>query len=247
MAARRPHVPVALLAPRHHELAAGEDVELFFITGADALAQILSWKDHDDIWSLAHFVGVTRPEHELSGALVITSRRPTPTSLRQSVESLASTVSLALESAAGVPLGLEVEAFAVPGKVPLFQEAPDGADPGRQHRPDELAIEQGADGLECDVRLTGLFHESTESRSPEEAFQLRQLVRQVIQATSAVRSTARANPSQGPRRTQTVAGGSPTSASMRPMRAPDWSTWRGWTSISIAPSSMAMPSSARSR
>jgi nicotinate-nucleotide adenylyltransferase len=41
--------------------------ELFFITGADALAQILSWKDIDELWALAHFVGVTRPGHELSG------------------------------------------------------------------------------------------------------------------------------------------------------------------------------------
>jgi nicotinate-nucleotide adenylyltransferase len=43
------------------------DADLFFITGADALAQILSWKDIDELWSLAHFVGVTRPGHELDG------------------------------------------------------------------------------------------------------------------------------------------------------------------------------------
>ena len=42
------------------------DAELFFITGADALAQILTWKDVDELWSLAHFVGVTRPGHVLS-------------------------------------------------------------------------------------------------------------------------------------------------------------------------------------
>ncbi|MCT9867792.1 nicotinate-nucleotide adenylyltransferase [Paenarthrobacter aurescens] len=42
------------------------DADLFFITGADALAQILSWKDVDELWSLAHFVGVTRPGHELN-------------------------------------------------------------------------------------------------------------------------------------------------------------------------------------
>jgi nicotinate-nucleotide adenylyltransferase len=40
--------------------------ELFFITGADALAQILSWKDVDELWDLAHFIGVTRPGHLLS-------------------------------------------------------------------------------------------------------------------------------------------------------------------------------------
>jgi nicotinate-nucleotide adenylyltransferase len=41
------------------------DAELFFITGADAMAQILGWKDAEELWSLAHFVGVTRPGHEL--------------------------------------------------------------------------------------------------------------------------------------------------------------------------------------
>lgn len=44
------------------------DDELYFITGADALAQILSWKDVDELWSLAHFIGVTRPGHELTGS-----------------------------------------------------------------------------------------------------------------------------------------------------------------------------------
>ncbi|GAA1496027.1 nicotinate-nucleotide adenylyltransferase [Paeniglutamicibacter kerguelensis] len=41
------------------------DAELFFITGADALAKIMSWKDAEELWTLAHFVGVTRPGHEL--------------------------------------------------------------------------------------------------------------------------------------------------------------------------------------
>jgi nicotinate-nucleotide adenylyltransferase len=43
------------------------DADLFFITGADAMAQIMSWKNIDELWSLAHFVGVTRPGHELNG------------------------------------------------------------------------------------------------------------------------------------------------------------------------------------
>ena len=42
------------------------DDELFFITGADALAQILSWKDADELFDLAHFIGVTRPGYVLS-------------------------------------------------------------------------------------------------------------------------------------------------------------------------------------
>jgi nicotinate-nucleotide adenylyltransferase len=42
--------------------------ELFFITGADALAQILSWKNAEDALRLARFIGVTRPGYELSDA-----------------------------------------------------------------------------------------------------------------------------------------------------------------------------------
>ena len=41
------------------------EADLFFITGADAMAQIVSWKDNDELWKLAHFVGVTRPGHVL--------------------------------------------------------------------------------------------------------------------------------------------------------------------------------------
>ncbi|GLZ00894.1 nicotinate-nucleotide adenylyltransferase [Actinoplanes sp. NBRC 103695] len=44
----------------------GPEAELFFITGADALARILSWKDALEVFSLAHFVGVTRPGFELT-------------------------------------------------------------------------------------------------------------------------------------------------------------------------------------
>jgi nicotinate-nucleotide adenylyltransferase len=44
----------------------GPGAELYFITGADALAKILSWKDALEMLSLARFVGVTRPGFELS-------------------------------------------------------------------------------------------------------------------------------------------------------------------------------------
>jgi len=46
----------------------GPDVEMFFITGADALAQILSWRRADELFELAHFVGVTRPGYDLADA-----------------------------------------------------------------------------------------------------------------------------------------------------------------------------------
>jgi nicotinate-nucleotide adenylyltransferase len=48
----------------------GEKAELFFITGADALSQILSWRGADQLFDLARFVGVSRPGSELSGHTV---------------------------------------------------------------------------------------------------------------------------------------------------------------------------------
>lgn len=47
-----------------HEL--NPDSDLFFITGADALGQILTWRDAEELFSLAHFIGVTRPGHTLA-------------------------------------------------------------------------------------------------------------------------------------------------------------------------------------
>ncbi len=41
------------------------DDELFFITGADALEQILTWRDANELFTLAHFIGVTRPGYQL--------------------------------------------------------------------------------------------------------------------------------------------------------------------------------------
>lgn len=39
---------------------------LFFITGADAILSILTWKDADECLRLADFVAATRPGHDLS-------------------------------------------------------------------------------------------------------------------------------------------------------------------------------------
>jgi nicotinate-nucleotide adenylyltransferase len=47
--------------------AARPTAQLFFITGADALAQILSWREVDRVFRYAHFIGVTRPGYELDG------------------------------------------------------------------------------------------------------------------------------------------------------------------------------------
>ncbi len=37
------------------------DADLYFITGADALSDIFTWRDADELFDLAHFVGCTRP------------------------------------------------------------------------------------------------------------------------------------------------------------------------------------------
>ena len=50
-----------------HDIAAKyPGAALYFITGADALAQILTWKDNEEIFELAQLVGVTRPGHVLT-------------------------------------------------------------------------------------------------------------------------------------------------------------------------------------
>jgi nicotinate-nucleotide adenylyltransferase len=47
--------------------ALNPDTDLYFITGADALASILSWQNWEDLFSMARFVGVSRPGFELNG------------------------------------------------------------------------------------------------------------------------------------------------------------------------------------
>ncbi len=46
------------------------DSELFFITGADALAQIMTWHEPEDMFSLAEFVGCTRPGHSIDDVML---------------------------------------------------------------------------------------------------------------------------------------------------------------------------------
>lgn len=41
------------------------DDELYFITGADALADIFTWRDADEVFGLANFVGCTRPGYAM--------------------------------------------------------------------------------------------------------------------------------------------------------------------------------------
>ena len=47
--------------------ALNPDSDLYFITGADALASILSWQNWEELFKLAKFIGVSRPGYELDG------------------------------------------------------------------------------------------------------------------------------------------------------------------------------------
>ena len=50
--------------------AAYPDADLYFITGADALTEIFTWRDAGDLFALARFVGCTRPGYEMDEAAV---------------------------------------------------------------------------------------------------------------------------------------------------------------------------------
>jgi nicotinate-nucleotide adenylyltransferase len=45
--------------------ARGPDAEFFFIMGADALSRIKSWHNAENLFSMAQFVGCTRPGHPI--------------------------------------------------------------------------------------------------------------------------------------------------------------------------------------
>jgi nicotinate-nucleotide adenylyltransferase len=57
-----PTYTIDTLRDLHKELP---DSDLYFITGADALADILTWRNADELFELAHFVGCTRPGYPM--------------------------------------------------------------------------------------------------------------------------------------------------------------------------------------
>ena len=44
------------------------DAELYFITGADALAEIFTWRDASQLFEMAQFVGCTRPGYAMDAS-----------------------------------------------------------------------------------------------------------------------------------------------------------------------------------
>jgi nicotinate-nucleotide adenylyltransferase len=57
-----PTYTIDTLRDLHEEMP---DAELYFITGADALADIFTWRDVAELFDLANFVGCTRPGYEM--------------------------------------------------------------------------------------------------------------------------------------------------------------------------------------
>jgi nicotinate-nucleotide adenylyltransferase len=58
--------------------ALNPDSDLYFITGADALASILSWQNWEEMFSIAKFVGVNRPGYELDGSHIAEALKELP-------------------------------------------------------------------------------------------------------------------------------------------------------------------------
>ncbi|MEX0985363.1 MAG: nicotinate-nucleotide adenylyltransferase [Actinomycetota bacterium] len=42
------------------------DADLFFISGADAILEIVQWKEPEELFALAHFIAATRPGYEIA-------------------------------------------------------------------------------------------------------------------------------------------------------------------------------------
>ncbi len=66
--------------------AQNPDTDLYFITGADALASILSWQNWEELFSLARFVGVSRPGYELDGEHIAAAMKELPVNALTLVE-----------------------------------------------------------------------------------------------------------------------------------------------------------------
>ncbi|WP_238950764.1 nicotinate-nucleotide adenylyltransferase [Mycobacterium sp. IDR2000157661] len=60
--------------------------DLFFITGADALASILSWQNWEEMFSIASFIGVSRPGYELDGRHIAAAMTELPADALHLVE-----------------------------------------------------------------------------------------------------------------------------------------------------------------
>jgi nicotinate-nucleotide adenylyltransferase len=82
----------------------GPKVDLFFITGADAIVEILAWKDHEEVFELAHFIAATRPGYDL-GAIQARSPDSHPDITVMNIPALAiSSTDIRRRVEAGLPI-----------------------------------------------------------------------------------------------------------------------------------------------
>jgi nicotinate-nucleotide adenylyltransferase len=81
----------------------GPDTDLFFITGADAIVEILAWKDQEEVFELAHFIAATRPGYDLEAMQSHVARRPEITVMNIPALAISST-DIRRRVAAGLPI-----------------------------------------------------------------------------------------------------------------------------------------------
>ena len=43
------------------------DADLFFVTGADAILEMIQWKQPEELFELARFIAATRPGYDMAG------------------------------------------------------------------------------------------------------------------------------------------------------------------------------------
>ena len=63
-----PTYTIDTLRDLHREMPGAE---LYFITGADALGEIFTWRDAAELFELAHFVGCTRPGYDMDDKTLV--------------------------------------------------------------------------------------------------------------------------------------------------------------------------------
>ena len=54
------------------------DADLWFITGADAMLEIMQWKDREELFDLAHFIAASRPGYDIGAFTADVSVMPIP-------------------------------------------------------------------------------------------------------------------------------------------------------------------------
>lgn len=70
----------------------GEDTKLFFITGADSLGELFSWKELDEIFKLSQFIVTNRPGYDIANVpkeievVTITSLEVSSSQIRKKIK-----------------------------------------------------------------------------------------------------------------------------------------------------------------